>query len=210
MVRSTPHRRYPIAATLAGKVAFALASAVALAVASPTLEAQAGSTRGLMLGLQYAGASVSVADAAEDLRFGNGFGLHAGYGVSDNIALLANFDRGVLTRRGDNDNVTVSQYDALLRMYLAPGASSPVRLFATAGATGRAATGSTSFEGVAPTGGAGIHLGVTSGVSLTGTALWTFGNLTRLADITSGRLTKESFKATGTRVQVGATLYLFR
>ncbi|BAH39421.1 MAG TPA: hypothetical protein DGD08_02430 [Gemmatimonas aurantiaca] len=173
-------------------------------------QADAGSTKGLFFGLQYAGASVSVKDAAEDLKFGSGFGLHAGLGISDNVAVLVNFDRSAVTRRGNSDDLTLKQYDALLRMYLLPGASSPVRVFATAGATGRAADRSTKFEGIAPTAGAGVHLGITPHIAITGTALWTFGNLTRLDDITGGSTTKEDFRSTGTRVQVGASLYLFR
>lgn len=196
------HNRTPVFATILALLATTLGGT--------TLQAQAGSTRGLMVGLQYAGASVSVKEAAEDLKFGSGFGLHAGFGMSDNVAVLVNFDRNVLTRRGDSDDVTISQYDALLRLYLVPGADSPVRLFATAGATGRAASGSTDFDGVAPTGGAGVHIGLTPNIALTGSALWTFGNLTRLRDITGGNTTKESFKSTSTRVQVGASLYLFR
>lgn len=173
-------------------------------------QADAGSTKGLFLGIQYAGASVSVKDAAEDLKFGSGFGLHAGMGFSDNVALLVNFDRSAVTRRSDDNGLTLKQYDALLRVYLLPDASSPFRVFATAGATGRAVDKSTKFENIAPTAGAGLHVGITPHFAVTGTALWTFGNLTRLDEITGGSTTKEDFKSTGTRVQVGASLYLFR
>ena len=183
--------------------------ALTLGVAG-TAQAQAGAGRGLFVGLQYAGASVSVKEAAENLEFGSGFGLHAGFGMSDNVSVLVNFDRNVLNRRRDNEDVTVSQYDALLRYQLFPGADSPLRVFGTAGATGRAASGTTEFEGVAPTAGAGVQLHVSSSVALTGTALWTFGNLTSLRELTGGGTTRETFRSTGTRVQVGASLYLFR
>ncbi len=174
------------------------------------LVAQPGSTRGLMAGLQYTGASFDVRSAAEDLRFGSGFGLHVGFGMGDDIAVLANFDRAVLRRRSDSDAVTVSQYDALLRAYLTPGPDSPVRLFAVAGATGRAASGTTEFKGLAPTGGAGAHIGIAPAVALTGSVLWTFGNLVRLRDLTGGDVTRETFKSTGVRVQAGMTVFLFR
>ncbi|MBL0939505.1 MAG: outer membrane beta-barrel protein [Gemmatimonadaceae bacterium] len=172
--------------------------------------AQSGNTRGLFVGLQYSGASVSVKEAAENLEFGSGFGLHAGLGISDNVSFLVNFDRNVLNRRRDNNDVTVTNYDALLRYHLFPAAGSPLRVFGTVGATGRAATGTTEFEGVAPTAGAGLHINVTPMIGLTGTALWTFGNMTSLQDLTGGGTTRETFRSTATRVQVGASLYLFR
>lgn len=188
-----------------------LAIALTLApLAAHTLEAQPGSTRGVFFGLQYTGSSINAKEAAENLKFGSGFGLHAGAGISDNVAILANFDRGVLTRRFDNSDVTVTQYDALLRLYMLPGVESPVRIFATGGATGRAATGSTDFDGIAPTGGAGVHLGLGNNLAVTASALWTFGNLTRIGTITGGNTNKQDFKSTQTRIQVGGSIYLFK
>jgi hypothetical protein len=148
-----------------------------------------------------------VKSAAEDLEFGNGFGLHAGIGLSDRWSVLVNFDRSVLTGADSDAEVKLSQYDALLRLHLFPGPASPLRVFATAGATGRAASGSTEFEGVAPTAGAGVHLFLTPQIALNGTALWTFGNLTRASELSNS--TRESFRSTGTRVQAGVSLYLF-
>lgn len=190
-------------------MSFAIALTLAT-VASANLQAQPGSTRGVFFGLQYTGSSISAKSAAENLKFGSGFGLHAGAGISDNVSILANFDRGVLTRRFDNSDVTISQYDALLRLYLVPGVESPFRVFATGGATGRAATGSTDFDGIAPTGGAGVHLGLGNNVALTASALWTFGNLTRIGTITGGNTSKQDFKSTQTRIQVGGSIYLFK
>lgn len=172
--------------------------------------AQSGNTRGPFVGIQYSGASVSVREAAENLEFGSGFGLHAGVGVSDNVSILINFDRNVLNRRRDNNDVTVTNYDALLRYHLFPAAGSPLRVFGTVGATGRAATRTVEFKGVAPTAGAGIHVNVTPMIGLTGTALWTFGNLTSLRELTGGETTRDTFRSTATRVQVGASLYFFR
>lgn len=184
-----------------------VASALAVCAVSATAHAQAGSTKGVFLGIQYAGASVSVKSAAEDLEFGNGFGLHAGLGLSDSWSVLVNFDRSVLTGADSNAEVKLSQYDALLRLNLLPGPESPVRLFVTAGATGRAASGTTEFEGIAPTAGGGVHLFLTPKIALNGTALWTFGNLTRASQLSNS--TRDTFKSTGTRVQAGVSLYLF-
>jgi len=196
--------------TLALPALFALALAAVPVFTARAQRATAGSTSGVFFGLQYTGTSVSVKSAAENLEFGSGFGLHVGVGLTENVSVLANFDRGVLTRRFDDSDVTISQYDALLRAYLVPGPTSPVRVFATGGVTGRAATGSTDFKGVAPTAGAGVHLGLSPNIALTGSALWTFGNLTRLSTITGGNTTRQDFKSTGTRIQVGASLYLFK
>ncbi|WP_396214773.1 outer membrane beta-barrel protein [Gemmatimonas sp.] len=169
--------------------------------------AQSGSTKGLFAGIQYSGTSVSVRSAAQDLEFGNGFGLHAGLGLSDNVSVLVNFDRSVLTGSDNAQDVKLTQYDALLRFNVLPGAGSPLRLFVTAGATGRTANAGRDFDGIAPTGGAGVHLYVTPKIALNGTALWTFGNLTRASQISNR--TDETFRSTATRVQAGVSLYLF-
>ena len=169
--------------------------------------AQSGSTKGLFAGIQYSGTSVSVRSAAQDLEFGNGFGVHAGLGLSDNVSVLVNFDRSVLTGSDNAQDVKLTQYDALLRFNVLPGAGSPVRLFVTAGATGRTANAGRDFDGIVPTGGAGVHLYVTPKFALNGTALWTFGNLTRASQLSNR--TDETFRSTATRVQAGVSLYLF-
>jgi len=166
---------------------------------------QAQSTKGLFLGIQYSGSSVSVQSAANDLEFGGGFGVHAGLGLTDTFSVLANFDRSVLTG-SNNTDVALTQYDALLRMHLFPGASSPLRVFVTGGATARTANSGRDFEGIAPTGGAGAHLSLTRKIAVNATALWTFGNLTQASALTSRQ--NEQFKSTGTRVQAGVSLYL--
>jgi hypothetical protein len=166
---------------------------------------QAQSTQGLFLGIQYSGSSVSVQSAANDLEFGGGFGVHAGFGLTDAFSVLANFDRSVLTG-SNNTDVALTQYDALLRMHLFPGASSPLRVFVTGGATARTANSGRDFEGIAPTGGAGAHLSLTRKIAVNATALWTFGNLTQASALTTRQ--NEQFKSTGTRVQAGVSLYL--
>ena len=182
----------------------ALLSFVLVAGAS-SLEAQ--STKGVFLGVQYSGSSVSVTSAAEDLDFGGGYGLHAGLGLSDTWSVLANFDRSVLPGAKNTNDVTLSQYDALLRMSLLPGASSPFRVFLAAGATARTANSGRDFEDISPTGGAGAQLSLTSKIAVNGTALWTFGKLTRASQLRNGQ--EGQFESTATRVQAGISLYLF-
>ncbi|MFN7799093.1 outer membrane beta-barrel protein [Gemmatimonas sp.] len=181
----------------------ALAAATLSTTAAASAEAQSG--KGLFVGIQYAGASVNVKDAADDLEFGSGFGVHAGLGLSERWSVLGNFDRSVLT--GNSADVRLTQYDALLRLQLI-GAASPVKLFVTGGATARSANAGRDFEGIAPTGGGGVQLFLSSGLAVHGTALWTFGNLTR-ANQLSGNTIDQQFTSTGTRVQAGASLYLF-
>jgi len=180
-------------------------AATALAL-SAGATAGAQSTKGVFLGIQYAGASVSVKSAAEDLEFGGGYGLHAGLGLNDTWGVLVNFDRSVVTGGNDTD-VALSQYDALLRMTVL-GRGSPLRAFLTAGATGRSANRGRDFESIAPTAGAGAQLFITSKLAVNGTALWTFGNLTRASQLT-GNASDQQFTSTGTRVQAGVSLYLF-
>jgi hypothetical protein len=177
----------------------------ALLVGAPSTAAQ--STKGVFGGIQYVGSSVDVKSAAEDLQFGGGFGVHAGLGLSDTWSVLANFDRSVLPGVKNTSDVTLSQYDALLRMNLLPGASSPFRVFLAAGATARTANAGRDFEDIAPTGGAGAQLFVTSKIAVNGTALWTFGKLTRASQLRNGQ--EGQFESTGTRVQAGVSLYLF-
>lgn len=173
--------------------------------ASAARSAGAQSTKGVFVGIQYAGAAVSAREAAQKLEFGSGFGVHAGLGLTNTWSLLANFDRSVVTGSNSTE-VALTQYDALLRLNLA-GATSPLKLFATAGATGRTADKGRSFEGVAPTAGGGVQLFLSSKLAVHGTALWTFGNLTRASQVSGSNLDQQ-FKSTGTRVQAGASLYL--
>jgi hypothetical protein len=175
----------------------AAGAVLALAVAP-----KAGAQSGPFVGLQYSGSSVSVKGAADDLKFGSGFGLHAGLAMT-RWAVLANFDRSVLTRNASD--VTLTQYDALLRVNLL-GSGSPLQLFATGGATGRSASKGTDFKSIAPTGGAGVQLFITPHLAVNGTALWTYGNLTRAAQLTPSA-PAGTYSSTQTRVNVGISLY---
>lgn len=163
--------------------------------------ARAGAQAGPFVGIQYSGASVSVEGAAEDLEFGSGFGLHAGF-AARRWALLANFDRSVVTR--DDDDVRITQYDALVRFNVVP--TSMAQVYLTGGATGRSASRGEDFQSIAPTGGAGAQLFVTSRLALSGTVLWTFGNLTRAEQLNTNA-PSGTFRSTQTRVQVGVSLY---
>jgi Outer membrane protein beta-barrel domain len=181
----------------------ALAAAVFVGSA---MIAGAQSTKGLFVGIQYAGSSLDVKSAAQKLDFGSGFGLHAGLGLSHNLSVLANFDRSVLTGNTTGASVTVSQYDALLRLSVLD-AGSPVRVFVTAGATARSANAGRDFDEIAPTGGAGAQLFLSSKLALHGTALWTFGKLTQAGQISNS--TPGQYESTQTRIQAGVSLYPF-
>jgi hypothetical protein len=76
----------------------------------------------------------------------------------------------------------------------------------TGGATGRSASKGEDFKNISPTGGAGVQLFVTPHIALNGTALWTFGNLTR-ADQISTSTPAGTYKSTQTRINVGVSLY---
>jgi hypothetical protein len=174
----------------------------ALMIAAPAARAQTGP----FVGIQYAGSSLNVEGAAENLSFGGGFGVHAGLSYGTRWAVLANFDRSVLTR--NNTDVRLTQYDALLRANVLPAGVVPLRLFLTGGVTARTANQGEDFESIAPTGGAGVQLFVTPRIAASATALWTFGNLTR-AEQLSVDAPAGTFRSTQTRVQVGLSLYPF-
>jgi len=100
----------------------------------------------------------------------------------------------------------VSQYDALLRLSVLD-AGSPVRVFVTAGATARSANAGRDFDEIAPTGGAGAQVFLSSKLALHGTALWTFGKLTQAGQISNS--TPGQYESTHTRIQAGVSLYPF-
>ncbi len=177
------------------------ASALTLAAAANSAEAQIGP----FLGIQYAGAAVSVKGAAEDLKFGSGFGLHVGM-ASPRWGVLANFDRSVLTR--DNSDVRLTQYDLLGRLNLISASESPFQVFATAGATGRSASKGEDFKNIAPTAGAGAQFFLTKNIAVNTTALWTFGNLTRANNIGLNS-PAGTYKSTQTRIHAGLSIYPF-
>jgi hypothetical protein len=183
------------------------AALVATTLAATAMSAGAQSSKGVFLGIQYAGSSLDVKSAAENLDFGGGFGLHAGIGFNNTFSVIANFDRSVLTGSSSNTNVTLSQYDALLRVNVLPGGSSPLRLFVTGGATARSANAGRDFEEIVPTAGAGAQLFIGSALAVNGTALWTFGKLTQAGQLSNS--TPGQYESTQTRIQAGVSLYLF-
>jgi hypothetical protein len=192
--------------TVRAVIASVTAALAAVLTAAP-LPAQIGTTKGLFVGAQFSGVSADLKAAYGELDFSGGYGLHAGLGLGNTWSVLVNYDRSTLAGTG-TASVKLVQYDALLRAHVLAGANSPVRPFLTAGATGRGTEGATDFDGVSPTAGAGVQIRVVPRVALTGTALWTFGNLTSTAQLTGG-VAPQSFKSTSTRLQVGASVYLF-
>lgn len=180
-----------------------------LAFSASAAEAQRGSTSGLFAGIQYTGSSVDLKEAGNEVDFGGGFGFHAGIGFGQRFALLVNYDK--TTQNASNpggSNVDLAQFDALARVYLFGGQDWIVRPFVTGGVTGRVATedNDAEFTSTSPTAGGGLSITIIPRIHLTGSALWTFGNLTN-NDAVGG--SNNEYKSTGTRVQVGASLYLF-
>jgi hypothetical protein len=169
--------------------------------------AQMGTSSGLFGGIHYSGASLDLEGASRKVDFGGGYGLHAGLGLGDALQLVVNYDKNTLTGSGTTGNADVAQFDALARLFLLLPPGSPLRVFATGGVTGRTIKLGQEFDGLSPTGGAGVFLKVIPKVAFTGTALWTFGNLKSASQLQNG--TGNEFKSTGVRVQVGASLFLF-
>lgn len=180
-----------------------LACAVLLSMAARPVFAQNGSTAGLFVGLQYTGAALDLAGAAKTVKFGSGFGMHAGLGLGQTLTLLVNYDNNKLPTSGSG-STKLTQVDALARIHILSGSGSAIRPYLTGGVTARTAKGTSDFQGKAPTGGAGVTVQL-PGISLFATALWTFGNLTSSSALVSG---KSSFSSTGTRVQIGTSYYL--
>jgi hypothetical protein len=168
-----------------------------------------GRTAGLFVGIQYVGSALDISSAYRQVNFGSGYGLHAGIGLGNSLAVIVNFDRTLLPGKGNAaDSLRLLGFDALLRIHTIAGPRSPIRPFFMAGASGRAARGSREFTGISPTAGGGVLLKILPQVALTGTALWTFGNLTSKDDLYPGAQ-EDSFKATGARLMAGASIFLF-
>lgn len=180
-----------------------LAFVVLLTLATRPMAAQVGSTAGIFAGVQYTGAALDLAGAAKTVKFGSGYGMHAGIGLGQTLSLVVNYDSNKLPTSGSS-STKLTQVDALARLHVFSGANSVMRPYLTAGVTARTAKGTSDFQGKAPTGGAGVTVQL-PGLSVFATALWTFGNLTSSSSLISG---KSSFSSTGTRVQVGTSFYL--
>lgn len=184
----------------------ALLLAAALLVPAVRGEAQMGASKGLFAGIHYSGASLDLSGASREVDFGSGYGIHAGLGLGNRLQLVVNYDKNTLPSDETGANADLAQFDALARLFLLLPAESPLRLYATGGVTGRTIKLGQEFDGVSPTGGAGVFLKVLPSIALTGTALWTFGNLTSSTQLANR--TGNEFSATGVRVQVGASLFL--
>jgi len=185
------------------RLALAALAGAPLLLSAPRAEAQGA----VFAGIHYSGASLDLSGASRNVDFGGGYGLHAGLGLGSNLQLVVNYDRNTLPAGGSGTDADVAQFDALARLFVVLPAGSPLRLFATGGVTGRTVKLGQEFDGLSPTGGAGVFVKPLPKVAFTGTALWTFGNLTSSAQLTSR--TGSEFKSTGVRVQVGASLFLF-
>jgi len=176
-----------------------LAVLLALASGSSPLAAQS-----LFGGIHYSGAALDLKGASKQVDFGGGYGVHAGLGLGSGLQVVVNYDRNSLTGSGASASADIAQFDALARYFLL--SSSAIRVFAAGGVTGRTVKLGESFEGVSATGGGGLMLKALPRLALTGTALWTFGNLTSTGQLQNR--TGNEFKSTGVRVQVGASLFL--
>ena len=71
---------------------------IVMAVATLTLLAAvpAQAQTGLFVGAQITGASLSYKDAAQDLDFGSGYGVHAGLMLGSSLGVLVNYDKNTL------------------------------------------------------------------------------------------------------------------
>ena len=163
---------------------------------------------GVFVGAQITGASLNYKDAAGSLDFGSGYGVHAGVMLGSSLGVLVNYDKNTLgSPGGDTD---LGQWDLLGRLrFVGIG---PLRTYLTAGITGRSAeskiydgtSGRFDFSGTNPTAGLTAQLMVTSKLAVDGGLLWTFGRFNDTGGYAASRV-----EATGSRVSVGASYYLF-
>ncbi len=184
------------------KCSLMLASLLVLAAAP------ARGQTGLFVGAQVTGASLNYKDAAQQLDFGSGYGVHAGLTLGSSLGVLVNYDKNTLgSSGGDTD---LGQWDVLGRLrFVGLG---PLKTYLTAGITGRNATskiydgntGSFDFSGTNPTAGLTAQFMVASKLAVDGGVLWTFGRFNDTNGYNSSRV-----EATGSRVSVGASYYLF-
>lgn len=177
---------------------------VLVLLAAPTARAQSG----LFAGVQWTGASLTYKNAAENLDFGSGFGVHAGLNFGSSLGVLVNYDKNTLgSSSGDTD---LGQWDLLGRLRLV--GIGPLKTYLTGGITGRSATskiynghtGSFDFSGTNPTAGLTAQMMVTSALAVDGGVLWTFGKFNDTQGYSSSRV-----EATGSRVSVGVSYFLF-
>ncbi len=183
---------------------------IMMAMAALTLLASlpAHAQTGLFVGAQVTGASLTYKDAAQNLDFGSGFGVHAGLTLGSSLGVLVNYDKNTLgSSGGDTD---LGQWDLLGRLrFVGLG---PLKTYLTAGITGRTAaskvyngkSGDFDFSGTNPTAGLTGQFMVTSTLAVDGGVLWTFGKFNDTRGYSTSRV-----EATGSRVSVGVSYYLF-
>jgi len=170
--------------------------------------APAGAQTGLYVGAQVTGASLNYKDAAQNLDFGSGVGVHAGLNFGNSFGVLVNYDKNTLgSSGGDTD---LGQWDLLGRLHFV--GIGPVATYLTGGITGRTATsriydgttGHFDFSGTNPTAGLTAQAMITSKLAIDGGVLWTFGRFNDTKGYDASRV-----EATGSRVSVGVSYYLF-
>ncbi len=183
---------------------------IVLAVATPMLLAAvpAQAQTGLFVGAQVTGASLNYKDAAQNLDFGSGYGMHAGLMLGSSLGVLVNYDKNTLgSSTGDTD---LGQWDLLGRLrFIGVG---PLRTYLTAGITGRTAAskvyngtaGDFDFSGTNPTAGLTGQFTLGSKLAVDGGVLWTFGKFNDTQGYSASKV-----EATGSRVSVGLSYYLF-
>lgn len=182
----------------------AVLTAAVLVLGASIAQAQSG----LFAGIQWTGASLTYKDAAQNLDFGSGFGLHAGFNFGSSLGVLVNYDKNTLGSSGGNTDL--GQWDLLGRLRFIP--VGPLKTYLTAGITGRSTTskiyngttGTFDFSGTNPTAGLTAQMMVTSSLAVDGGVLWTFGKF----NDTQG-YTAQKVEATGSRVSVGVSYFLF-
>lgn len=183
---------------------------IVMAVATLTLLAavSARAQTGLFVGAQVTGASLNYKDAAQNLDFGSGYGLHAGLMLGSSLGVLVNYDKNTLGASGGDTEL--AQWDLLGRLrFIGVG---PLRTYLTAGVTGRSTdaqvynglTGDFSFSGTNPTAGLTGQIMVGSKLAVDGGVLWTFGKFNDTQGYSASKV-----EATGSRVSVGLSYYLF-
>ena len=181
-----------------------LVAATLVALAAPSAQAQTG----LFVGAHITGASLTYKDAAQDLDFGSGVGVHAGLTLGSSFGVLVNYDKNTLGSAGGDTEL--GQWDLLGRLrFVGVG---PLRTYLTGGLTGRTATsrffdgdpGDFDFSGTNPTAGLTAQMALTSKLAVDGGVLWTFGRFNDTKGYSTSRV-----EATGSRVFVGASYYLF-
>jgi hypothetical protein len=181
-----------------------MVAAVLLVLGASVAQAQSG----LFAGIQWTGASLTYKDAAQNLDFGSGFGVHAGINFGSSFGVLVNYDKNTLGSSGGNTDL--GQWDLLGRLRFIP--IGPLKTYLTGGITGRSATskifngstGAFDFSGTNPTAGLTAQMMVMSSLAIDGGVLWTFGKFNDTQGYTAQRV-----EATGSRVSVGVSYFLF-